>query len=209
MHTKNEEMQKNIRFVTITFFMISLFISLINIQSYSILPSWLNVSFLILLVCSLALFGYGLSISKKYTTWVETGRYLFFFLLVISIQLLLTSNGMYTIGVKEGQINEEVNYSQLTLLLYLAGAVVLLVLSLFISSPKLRRVTSRKAYVIGSIGAVGIIALLFMALIFIREATFTHPDTVKSSYQFFMGAVLALFPATVLGMSMMRVKKEM
>jgi hypothetical protein len=115
---------------------------------------------------------------------------------------------MYTIGIREGQIIEKVNYSQLTFLLYLAGAVILLVLSLFISSPKLRRVNSRKAYVIGSILAVGIIALMFAVLIIIRESTFIHPDTVKPSYQFFMGSVLALFPATVLGISMIRAKKE-
>jgi hypothetical protein len=208
VYTNHEEMQKNIRFVTIAFFLISLFISLINLQSFSILPSWLNISFIILLICSIALFGYGLSLSKKYKTWVESGRFLFFYLLVISIQLLLTSNGMYTIGIREGQIIEKVNYSQLTFLLYLAGAVILLVLSLFISSPKLRRVNSRKAYVIGSILAVGIIALMFAVLIIIRESTFIHPDTVKPSYQFFMGSVLALFPATVLGISMIRAKKE-
>ena len=124
----------------------------------------------------------------------------------MSIQLLLTSNGMFTIGVRDGRIIEQVNYFQLTFLLYLAASVILLVLSLFISSPKFRGVNSRKAYVIGSISAVGISALIFAVLIIIREATFIHPDTVKPSYQFFMGSILALFPATVLGISMLRAR---
>ncbi len=55
---------------------------------------------------------------------------------------------------------------------------------------------------------MGIIALMFAALTTIRMATFIHPETVKESYEFFMGSELALFPATVLGMSMIRVKKE-
>jgi hypothetical protein len=208
VHTTQEEMQKNIRFVTIAFFIISLFISVINLQSISILPSWLNISFIILLICSIALFGYGLSLSKKVISWVNGGLQFFFFLLVISFQLLLTSTGMYTIGVREGQIIEEVNYSQLTFLLYLAGVVILLVFSLFISSPKLSRMNSYKAYVTGTIVAMVIITLIFIALIVIRDTIFIQPDMVKEPYQFFMGSVLALFPATVLGISMIRVKKR-
>jgi hypothetical protein len=208
VHTTQEEMQKNIRFVTIAFFIISLFISVINIQSISILPSWWNISFIILLICSIALFGYGLSLSKKVISWVNGGLQFFFFLLVISFQLLLTSTGMYTIGVREGQIIEEVNYSQLTFLLYLAGVVILLVFSLFISSPKLSRMNSYKAYVTGTIVAMVIITLIFIALIVIRDTIFIQPDMVKEPYQFFMGSVLALFPATVLGISMIRVKKR-
>jgi hypothetical protein len=208
VHTTQEEMQKNIRFVTVAFFIISLFISVINLQSISILPSWLNISFIILLICSIALFGYGLSLSKKVISWVNGGLQFFFFLLVISFQLLLTSTGMYTIGVREGQIIEEVNYSQLTFLLYLAGVVILLVFSLFISSPKLSRMNSYKAYVTGTIVAMVIITLIFIALIVIRDTIFIQPDMVKEPYQFFMGSVLALFPATVLGISMIRVKKR-
>jgi hypothetical protein len=207
VYPNHKDMKKNLRFVTIAFFIMSLFISLLNIQSFSILPSWLNISFIILLICSIALFGYGLFLSKNFESWIKGGRNIFYFLLVISIQLLLTSNGMYMIGVIEGQIIEEVAYSQLTLLLYLASAVILLILSLFISSPKLRRVNSRKAFVVGSLFAVGIIALMFAALTIIREATFIHPESVKESYDFFMGSVLALFPATVLGMSLKRVRK--
>ncbi|NKE04772.1 hypothetical protein GWK17_04705 [Bacillus selenatarsenatis] len=168
----------------------------------------MNISFIILLVSSVTLFGYGLSLSKKYKTWMKAGRYLFFYLMVLSIQLFLTSSAMYTIGVRDGLIIEEVNYSQSTLLLYLAGAVILLILSLSISSPKLRKWNSSKAYVFGSILAVGIIALMFVALTLIREAAFAHPESVKTSYQFFMGSVFTLFPAAVLGMSMLRIKKE-
>ena len=207
-YVTQEEMQKKFRFVTVAFFIISLFISLINIQSISILPSWLNISLIILLICSIALFGYGLFLSKKYISWVKGGLHFFFFLLVISFQLLLTSNGMYTIGVREGQIVEEVNFSQLTLLLYLASAVILLVFSLFISSQKLRRMDGYKAYVMGTILAVIIIALISIALNVIRGTFFTHPDTVKESYEFFIGSVLALLPATVLGVSIIRVKKR-
>lgn len=204
--TTQEEMQKNFRFVTIAFFIISLFISVMNIQSTSTLPSWLNISFIILLICSIALFVYGLSLSKKSISWVNGGLQFFFFLLVISFQLLLTSTGMYTLGVREGQIIEEVSYSQLTLVVYFASAVIYVVLSLFISSPKLRRMNSYKAYVAGTIIAVVIIALIFITLNVIRYKIFTQPDTVKESYQFFIGAVLALFPATVLGISMIRAK---
>ncbi|MEW8970602.1 MAG: hypothetical protein AB2411_08250, partial [Mesobacillus sp.] len=93
-------------------------------------------------------------------------------------------------------------------LLYLAGAVFVLILSLFISSPKLRKWNSGKAYVFGSLLAVGIIALMFVALTLIREAAFAHPESVKSPYEFFMGSVFTLFPAAVLGMSMLRIKKE-
>ncbi len=39
VYTNPKEMRKNIRFVTIAFFMISLFITLINIQSFSVLLS--------------------------------------------------------------------------------------------------------------------------------------------------------------------------
>lgn len=205
-HTTQEEMQKNFRFVTIAFFIISLFSSVINIQSISTLPSWLNISFIILLICSIVLFVYGLSLSKKSISWVNGGLQFFFFLLVISFQLLLTSTGMYTIGVREGQIIEEVNYSQLTLVVYFASAVIYVVLSLFISSPKIRRMNSYKAYVTGTILAVVTIALIFLMLNVIRYKIFTQPDTVKESYQFFIGAVLALFPATVLGISMIRAK---
>ncbi|MCM3575623.1 hypothetical protein M3172_20735 [Mesobacillus subterraneus] len=207
-HITQEEMQKKFRFVTVAFFIISLFISLINLQSISILPSWLNISSIILLICSIALFGYGLSLSKKYISWVKGGVHFFFFLLVISFQLLLTSNGMYTIGVREGQIVEGENFSQLTLLLYLASAIILLVLSLFISSPKLRSMDGYKAYVMGTILAVVIIAIIFIALNVIRGTFFSNPDTVKESYEFFMSSVLALLPATVLGVSIIRAKKQ-
>ncbi|MGV2940556.1 hypothetical protein AB5I83_13240 [Mesobacillus sp. LC4] len=207
-HTTKEEMQKNIRFITIAFFIMSLFMSVVNLQSISILPSWLNICNIILLICSIALFGYGLSLSKKYTSWIKGGLQLFFFLLVISFQLLLTSTGMYTIGVREGQIIEEVNYSQLTLVLYAASAVIYVVLSLFISSQKFREMNGYKAYVTGTIGAVVIIAIIFIALNFIRNTYFIQPDTVKESYEFFIGSVLALFPATVLGISMIHVKKR-
>ncbi|WHX41206.1 hypothetical protein QNH36_03300 [Mesobacillus sp. AQ2] len=205
-HTTQDEMQKNFRFVTIAFFIISLFISLMNIQSISTLPSWLNISSIILLICSIVIFGYGVSLFKKSISWFNGGLQIFFFLLVISFQLLLTSTGMYTIGVREGQIIEEVNYSQLTLVVYFASAVIYVVLSLFISSPKLRRMNSYKAYVTGTILAVVTIALIFLMLNVIRYKIFTQPDTGKESYQFFIGAVLALFPATVLGISMIRAK---
>ncbi|WP_167831251.1 hypothetical protein [Mesobacillus selenatarsenatis] len=208
VYTNPKEMQKNIKLVNIAFFIITMFISLINLQHFSTLPIWMNISFIILLVSSVTLFGYGLSLSKKYKTWMKAGRYLFFYLMVLSIQLFLTSSAMYTIGVRDGLIIEEVNYSQSTLLLYLAGAVILLILSLSISSPKLRKWNSSKAYVFGSILAVGIIALMFVALTLIREAAFAHPESVKTSYQFFMGSVFTLFPAAVLGMSMLRIKKE-
>ena len=115
---------------------------------------------------------------------------------------------MYTIGVREGQIVEEVNFSQLTLPLYLASAVILLVFSLFISSPKMRRMDGYKAYVMGTILAMVIIAIIFIVLNVIRGTFFTHPDTVKESYDFFIGSVLALLPATVLGVSIIRVKKR-
>lgn len=207
-HTTKEEMQKNIRFITIAFFIMSLFMSVVNLQSISILPSWLNICNIIMLICSIALFGYGLSLSKKYTSWIKGGLQLFFFLLVISFQLLLTSTGMYTIGVREGQIIEEENYSQLTLVLYVASAVIYVVLSLFISSQKLREMNGYKAYVTGTIGAVVIIAIIFIALNFIRNTYFIQPDTVKESYEFFIGSVLALFPATVLGINIIRVKKR-
>jgi hypothetical protein len=205
-HTTQEEMQKNFRYVTIAFFIISLFISVINMQSILALPSWLNISFISLLICSIVLFGYGVSLFKKSISWFNGGLQFFFFLLVISFQLLLTSTGMYTIGVREGQIIEEVNYTQLIFLLYFAGAAILLVFSLFISSPKLRRMNSYKAYVTGTLVAVVIIAFIYIALIVIRETIFTQPDTVKEPYQFFIGAVLALLPATVLGISMIRAK---
>lgn len=206
-HTTKEEMQKNIRFITIAFFIFSLFMSVVNLQSISILPSWLNISIIILLICSIALFGNGLSLSKKYTSWVKGGLHIFFFLLVISFQLLLTSTGMYTIGVREGLIIEEVNYSQFTLVIYVASAFIYVVLSLFISSPKLRKMTGFKAYLTGTVIAVVIIAIMFIALNFIRYTYFTQPDTVKESYEFFIGSVLALMPATVLGISMIRVRK--
>jgi hypothetical protein len=206
-HTTKEEMQKNIRFITIAFFIFSLFMSVVNLQSISILPSWLNISIIILLICSIALFGYGLSLSKRYTSWVKGGLHIFFFLLVISFQLLLTSTGMYIIGVREGLIIEEVNYSQLTLVIYVASAIIYVVLSLFISSPKLRNMTGFKAYLTGTVIAVVIIAIMFIALNFIRYTYFTQPDTVKESYEFFIGSVLSLMPATVLGISMIRVKK--
>ncbi|WP_079504855.1 hypothetical protein [Mesobacillus jeotgali] len=205
-HTTQEEMQKNFRFVTTAFFIISLFISVMNIQSISTVPSWLNISFIILLICSIVLFVYGLSLSKKGLSWVNGGLQFFFFLLVISFQLLLTSTGMYNLGVREGQIIEEVNYSQLTLVVYFGSAVINVVLSLFISSPKLRRMNSYKGYVAGTIIAVVIIALIFITLNVIRYKIFTQPDTLKESYQFFIGAVLVLFPATVLGISIIRVK---
>ncbi|MGV2939659.1 hypothetical protein AB5I83_08720 [Mesobacillus sp. LC4] len=208
VYTNPKEMQKNIKLVNIAFFIMTMFISLINLQHFSILPIWMNISFIILLVSSATLFGYGLSLSKKYKTWTKAGRYLFFYLMVLSIQLFLTSSAMYTTGVRDGLIIEEVNYSQLTLLLYLAGAVILLILSLFISSPKLRKLNSSKAYVIGSLLAVGMIALMFAALTLIKEAAFTHQESVKTSYQFFMASVFTLFPAAVLGMSMLRIKKE-
>jgi hypothetical protein len=205
-HTTKEEMQKNIRFITIAFFIFSLFMSVVNLKSISILPSWLNISIIILLICSIALFGYGLSLSKKYTSWVKGGLHIFFFLLVISFQLLLTSTGMYIIGVREGLIIEEVNYSQFTLVIYVASAFIYVVLSLFISSPKLRKMTGFKAYLTGTVIAVVIIAIMFIALNVIRYTYFTQPDTVKESYEFFIGSVLALMPATVLGVSMIRVK---
>lgn len=205
-HTTQEEMQKNFRYVTIAFFIISLFISVINMQSILALPSWLNISFISLLICSIVLFGYGVSLFKKSISWFNGGLQFFFFLLVISFQLLLTSTGMYTIGVREGQIIEEVNYTQLIFLLYFAGAAILLVFSLFISSPKLRRMNSYKAYVTGTLVAVVIIAFIYIALIVIMETIFTQPDTVKEAYEFFIGAVLALLPATVLGISMIRAK---
>jgi hypothetical protein len=53
-----------------------------------------------------------------------------------------------------------------------------------------------------------IIAIIFIALNVIRDTFFTHPDTVKESYQFFIGSPLALFSATVLGISMIRAKKR-
>ncbi len=205
-HTTQEEMQKNFRFVTIALFIISLFISVINISSISTLPSWLNISSIILLICSIVLFGYGVSLFKKSISWFNGGLQFFFFLLVISFQLLLTSTGMYTLGVREGQIIEEVNYTQLIFLLYFAGAAILLVFSLFISSPKLRRMNSYKGYVTGTLAAVVIIAFIYIALIVIMETIFTQPDTVKEAYEFFIGAVLALLPATVLGISMIRAK---
>jgi hypothetical protein len=207
-HTTKEEMQKNIRFITIAFFIFSLFMSVVNLQSISVLPNWLNISFTILLICSIALFGNGLSLSKKYTSWVKGGLHLFFFLLVISFQLFLTSTGMYTIGVMEGRIIEEVNYSLLTLVIYAASVVIYVVLSLFISSPKLRKMNGYKAYVTGTVLAVVIIAIIFIALNLISYTYFTQPDTVKESYEFFIGSVLTLFPATVLGVSMIRVKKR-
>ncbi|GAM12811.1 hypothetical protein [Mesobacillus selenatarsenatis] len=207
-HTTKEEMQKNLRFITIAFFIISLFISVINLQAFSILPGWCNISIIILLICSVVLFGYGLSLSRRYTSWFKGGLNLFFFLLVISFQLLLTSTGMYTIGVREGQIIEEVNYSQLTLVIYVASAVIYVVLSLLISSPKLRKMNGYKAYLMGTILAMVIISVIFIALNYIRYTIFAQPDTVKESYQFFIGSVLALFPATVLGISMIRVKKR-
>lgn len=203
-----EEMQKKFRFVSVGFFIISLFISLINLQSISILPSWLNISSIILLICSITLFGYGLFLSKKYITWVKGGIHFFFFLVVISFQLLLTSTGMYTIGVMEGLIIEEKNYSQITLVLYFASAVLFMAASLFISSPKLRRMNGYKAYVAGTMGAVVMIAMICIALNVIRGAFFTHPDSVKEPYGFFIGSVLALFPAVVLGVSMIRAKKQ-
>ncbi len=201
-------MRKKFRFVTVAFFIISLFIYLINIQSISIMPSWLNIILIILLVCSIALFGYGLSLSKKYISWVKGGIHFFFFLLVISIQLLLTSTGMYTIGVSEGQIIEEGSYPKFTLDLYLVSAFLFMAASLFISSPKLRRMNGYKAYVTGTILAVVMIAIIFIALNVIRGTFFSSPDTVKESYQFFIGSVLALFPATVLGISIFRAKKR-
>lgn len=207
-HATPEEMQKNIKFITIAFFIISLFMSVVNLQSISILPSWLNICIIILLFCSIGLFGYGLYLSKKYTSWVKGGLHIFFFLLVISFQLLLTSTGMYTIGVREGQIIEEVNYSQFTLVIYVASAFIYAVLSLFISSPKLREMNGYKAYLTGTVLAMVIIAIIFIALNFIRYTYFAHPDTVKESYEFFIGSVLALLPATVLGISMIRVKKR-
>jgi cell division protein FtsW (lipid II flippase) len=208
VYTSPKEMQKNIKLVNIAFFIMTMFISLINLQHFSNLPLWMNISFIILLASSVTLFGYGLSLSKKYKTWIKAARYLFFYLIVLSLQLFLTSSAMYTIGVRDGLIIEEGNYSQLTLLLYLAGAVLVLILSLFISSPKLRKWKSGKAYVFGSILAVGIIAMMFVALTLIREATFAHPESVKTPYQFFMGSVFTLFPTAVLGMSMLRIKKE-
>jgi hypothetical protein len=208
VYTNPKEMQKNIKLVNIAFFIMTMFISLINLQHFSILPIWMNISFIILLAFSVTLFGYGLSLSKKYKTWIKAARYLFFYLIVLSLQLFLTSSAMYTIGVRDGLIIEEGNYSQLTLLLYLAGAVLVLILSLFISSPKLRKWKSGKAYVFGSILAVGIIAIMFVALTLIREATFAHQESVKTPYQFFMGSVFTLFPTAVLGMSMLRIKKE-
>ncbi|MBT2642892.1 hypothetical protein J7I80_11700 [Bacillus sp. ISL-41] len=207
-HITQEEMQKKFRFVTVAFFIISLFISLINLQSISVLPSWLNISFIILLICSIALFGYGLILSKKYITWVNGGVHFFFCLLVISFQLFLTSTGMYTIGVREGLIIEEGNYSQFTLVFYLASAVLFMTASLFISSQKLRRMNSYKAYVTGTIVAVVIIAFIFIALNVIRDTFFSDPDSVKESYQFFIGSILALFPAAVLGISIIRTKKR-
>lgn len=203
-----EEMQKKFRFVNVAFFIISLFVSLINLQSISILPNWLNISSIILLICSIALFGYGLFLSKKYITWVNGGVHFFFYLIVISFQLLLTSTGMYTIGVREGLIIEEGNYSQFTLVLYLASAVLFMAASLFISSPKLREMNGYKAYVTGTIVAMVMIAFIFIALNVIRSTFFNHPDTVKESYQFFIGSVLALFPAAVLGVSMILAKKQ-
>jgi hypothetical protein len=207
-HTTQEEMQKNLRFITIAFFIISLFMSVMNLQAFSILPGWFNISIIILLICSVMLFGYGLSLSRSYTSWFKGGLNLFFFLLVISFQLLLTSTGMYTIGVREGLINEEVNFSQLTLVIYIASAVIYVVVSLFISSPKLRKMNGYKAYLNGTILAMVIITIIFIALNIIRYTYFTNPDAVKESYEFFIGSVLALFPATVLGISMIRVKKR-
>ncbi|WP_186579739.1 hypothetical protein [Aquibacillus kalidii] len=206
LHAKPEQKKNQILSVAIAFFVISLFITIVNLQSFSIVPLWLNISFVILLIGSIGHFGYGLFISKKLGNWNKIGYFILVYLMLISIQLLLTSNTMYIVGVEDGQINEEVNYLTLTLLLYIAVFIILCFCSFIISSPQWRQVSSGKAYVMGSIIAIGIIVLIMTGLVLYRESAFINPDSVKSAYQFFLGAVLALFPATELGVSMTRAK---
>ncbi|ALC89274.1 hypothetical protein AM500_05345 [Bacillus sp. FJAT-18017] len=206
LYPKSADMKKNFRFITVAFFILGLFVSLLSLQSFSILPLWLKISIILILIGYVGLFVHGFTLIKqfKFDNWLKYGRFILLFLVILSVQLLLTSNAMFIAGVKENVINEQANFLQFTFLLYLAAAVVFFILSLFISSPQLRKVNSQKAYVIGSISAVVVIAIVFVILNMVKGAVFTNPDTVATAYQFFMASVLALFPATVLGTSMKR-----
>ncbi|CEG28718.1 hypothetical protein BN1002_03641 [Bacillus sp. B-jedd] len=64
-----------------------------------------------------------------------------------------------------------------------------------------------KAYVIGTVTAMVIITLIFLALFMLRNTVFitTYSSTDVDSYDFFIASILALFPATVLGTGLIRI----
>ncbi|OCA87852.1 hypothetical protein A8F94_08410 [Bacillus sp. FJAT-27225] len=207
---KGEDMKKNFRFITVGFFILVLFTTLLNLQSYAILPTWLKISTILILIVYAGLFGYGFFLINKFQpeNWMKNARFIFLVVMLFSVQLLLISNAIYIVEVKEDRIREQVNYLQFTLLIYSSAAVIFFILSLFVTAPKLRKVNSMKAYVIGTVTAMVIITLIFLVLFMVRNAVFTDARTDLGSYDFFIGSVLALFPATVLGTGLMQISLE-
>ncbi|OCA87824.1 hypothetical protein A8F94_08245 [Bacillus sp. FJAT-27225] len=120
----------------------------------------------------------------KFENWIKYGRYIFLFLLIISVHLLLTSNAMYIVGVHEGEIKEQVNFLQFTILMYFAAAGTFFILSLLLSSPKLRKVNSLKAYIIGSVTAVVIFATSLAILNRVERTVFINSEWFLSLLSF-------------------------
>ncbi|WP_155922174.1 hypothetical protein [Bacillus sp. EB01] len=136
---------------------------------------------------------------------MKNARFIFLVVMLFSVQMLLISNAMYIAEVKEAGIREQVNYLQFTLLVY-AAAVIFFILSLFVTAPKLRKVNSMKAYVIGTVTAMVIITLIFLGLFMLQHAVFnTDSSTGVDSNDFFIGSILALFPAIVLRTGLIRI----
>lgn len=207
---KRADMKKNFRFIIVAFLIFSVCTTMLSLQEFSTLPWWLKISTSFILISTVGLFIHGFLLLKKFRleNWTKNTRFIFLFLLIYSVQLLLTSNAMYIIGVKEGEINEQVSFLQFTILLYLASAVIFFILSLFISLPKFRRVNSLKAYVVCSLLAVVIIGIGMSILNWVERTVFTNPDTISSAYDFFIGSVMFLFPVTVLGTGLARLHLE-
>ncbi|WML41341.1 hypothetical protein RCG19_06715 [Neobacillus sp. OS1-2] len=188
----NDTFKKNILFINVVLFAITAFFALVCFQYSNVIPNQsLLISVYIVLLVSLGLFIYGFWLRNNIRLNRQMGIFSSVYCILVSILLFLTANILYTAGVEEGTIVEEVHYFSFSLLEYLIIISILSVLLFILSSPKVlnREIKTAKAYVWASVLGIGLVIMAYIIMIVIMNKIFTNPDSVKDSYEILAGSV--------------------
>lgn len=185
---KNSEIKKGMLTVSLIFTAMNVFLGLVEKQYAQIVPRTLYASALVILFISVGMLVFGWWLSKYCKSKYQTGLFTAVFILLTSIHCLIGTNILYMAEVYKGLLNETIEYSRFSLIIYFSVVFAVTFIMFILSSPKLlfREIKTVKSYFLTIFGGFLFIAIPYIILMVIMNLYFTNPEAVKSTYKILM-----------------------